>query len=121
VSGVTEITSGRTAHDKGVPHVEFFVPAALHTGGDVGFGQAAQGVAVMFFAVGMAHSHGAGHAAGLVDDVDIDAQEFGHFGVMMRLQVSVPPPAPQTTTAVILRLGNPFAAMASSSSLVNDL
>ena len=35
----------------------------------------------MFFAIGMTHSNGPGHAAGLVDHVDVDAQEFGHFGV----------------------------------------
>ena len=71
----------RTAHDEGVPHVEFLVPAALHAGRDVGFGQAAQGVAVMGLAVRVAHAHGTCHTAGFVDDVDVDAEKFGHFSM----------------------------------------
>jgi hypothetical protein len=104
---------GRSAHDKGVPHVEFLVPAALHPGGDIGFGQAAEGVAVMLLRVGMAHSNRSGHTAGLVDHVDVDAQEFGHFGMDDAVAgvgpAAGPPNHPQTTTpvatAVILRLG----------------
>jgi hypothetical protein len=88
----------------------------------------------------MAHSNGSGHTAGFVDHIDIDAQDFGHLGMDDAVAGIGAAAGPQTTTAVILRLGNPLAAMAtpvatasnntrqikliffmSSSSLVNDL
>jgi hypothetical protein len=60
----------------------------------------------------MAHSNRSGHAAGLVDHIDVDAQDFGHFGVDDAVAGVGPAAGAPTTTAVILRLGNPFAAMA---------
>ena len=71
---------GRAADDEGIPEVELLVPAALDRGGDVGFRQPDQRIAVVGLIGGIDKPVRARHAAGLVDHVDRDRKMFLHLG-----------------------------------------